>query len=125
MTAPLDLDAAFADLVSGLQTPAWEPRRPRVENGEFVLIAGFPAGAVTTSRRRAKRLVHIEQASLSVWRHTIGGAVLVRVSTWTRCHRWIKFATRASFFGSAEVCEECAHALRVAGREVSLPEVDF
>lgn len=125
MSAPLNLELAFADLVASLQSFA-EPRRPRVENGEFVLIAGFPTGAITTNLRRPKRLVHFEHASLSVWRRTPDGpAVLARVSSWTKCNRWIKFATRASLYAYADVCEQCARALKEAGQQVPMPAVDF
>lgn len=125
MSAPLNLELAFADLVAGIEAPAAQPRRPRIENGEFVLLAGFPAGAIVTSLDRSKKLVHFEHITVSVWRHALGGAALMRVSTWTKCNRWIKFAVRAPWFASHEVCDQCARALRAEGRQVPVPAVDF
>jgi hypothetical protein len=118
MKAQIDLDAAFQDLVASLQTPASEPRRPAVQGDEFVLLAKFRGGALVTARARSRKLVHFEHAALSVWRHTLSGPVLARVSVWTLCGQWVKFAKRAEWHLDEPVCGRCSRALRAPAAEM-------
>jgi hypothetical protein len=121
MSASIDLDVAFQDLVAGLKEPRSVARRPAVQGGEFVLLASFHGGAVVTARARSHKLVHFEHATLSVWRHTLGGPVLARVSVWTLCGQWIKFANRAQWYLDEPACGRCSRALRASS---SASEVD-
>lgn len=123
--AGLDLELAYQDLVAGIETSNVRPRIPAVQDGEFVLLAGFRDSPLVTSRDRSRKLVHFEHTALSVWRQTLDGPVLVRVSVWTLCHQWIKFAKRSQWYAYYEICDRCAHALREAGRQVPVPAVDF
>lgn len=123
MRSSLNLELAFEDLVAALSTRS-QPRHPYTRAGEFALLADFNGAAIRTSIGRSKRLVHFESASVSIWRHAFLGPQLARISTWTKCNSWIKFAERAPLYAYYDVCEPCARALRAEGKSPS-PVVDF
>lgn len=126
MNTRQELRAAFADLVATLTIPALvSPRLPRFRNGEYALIASFGDRPIVTSRNRRLKRVHFEHTAMSVWRRSLAGPELVRVSAYTLCSQWIKLATPATFYVFGDVCGQCATVLRAAGQLVPTQTVDF